>query len=533
MSTIDEAWLEARQYTEEHLDLARLILEDLRAGMSLRKAVHRHPNPGGGYIPKHVLVYAYRELTEAGEWEDDPGLLEKLRMKPVRTLSGVTTVTVLTKAYPCPGTCIFCPTDARMPKSYLPDEPGAMRALHHAFDPYEQTSARIAALEAIGHPTDKIELLILGGTWSAYRRDYQTWFLMQCFEALNGEPSDSLEEAQLKNQNTRHRNVGLVIETRPDHIDLDEIAHLRSLGVTKIQMGIQNLDDQILEINKRGHTVAQARQAMRWMRAAGFKVVLHWMPNLLGATLESDIKDFKRLWDDVDMRPDEIKIYPCQLLENAELYEYWQRGEYQPYTTEELINLIAGIKPGIPEYCRVNRIIRDIPSTNVVEGNKRTSLRQDIQRELAKRGERCRCVRCREVRKQRFDPETVELHDLTYATGGSKEHFLSFVTPDDHIAGFLRLSLPNEDSPTTGLPELAGAAIVREVHVYGQSLEVGADSDEAAQHSGLGRALMDQAEVLARELGFLKVAVIAAIGTRGYYQKLGYALVGTYMVKGL
>lgn len=533
MSSVNSTWYEARQYSQEQLDLARLILEELRSGLSLRQAVNRHPNPGGGYLPKHVLVYAYRELTEAGEWEEDPALFEKLRMKPVRTLSGVTTVTVLTKPYPCPGKCIFCPTDARMPKSYLPDEPGAMRALHHEFDPYTQTAARIQALEAIGHPTDKIELLILGGTWSAYQRDYQRWFIQRCLEAMNGEGSDSLKNAQDQNLTASHRNVGLVIETRPDHIDLDEIAHLRDLGVTKIQMGIQSLDDRILQLNHRGHSVEQARQAMRLMRAAGFKIVLHWMPNLLGASLQSDREDFQRLWSDPDMRPDEIKIYPCQLLENAELYEYWQRGEYQPYTTEELIDLIADIKPGIPEYCRVNRIIRDIPSTNVVEGNKRTSLRQDVHRVLDQRGEHCRCVRCREVRKEPFDPNKVVRTELAYSTGTTQEKFISYITPEDRIAGFLRLSLPSGDAPRLGLKELELAAIVREVHVYGQSLEVGAESEQAAQHSGLGTSLMDQAEVIARQAGYARIAVIAALGTRGYYQKLGYTLEGTYMVKAL
>jgi elongator complex protein 3 len=533
MTSVDPTWYEAREYSQEQLDLARLILEDLRAGMSLKQAVNQHPKPGGGYIPKHVLVYAFRELTEAGEWQDDPGLLEKLRMKPVRTLSGVTTVTVLTKPYPCPGECIFCPTDARMPKSYLPDEPGAMRALHHQFDPYTQTAARIQALEAIGHPTDKIELLILGGTWSAYKRDYQQWFLQRCLEAMNGVEADSLAQAQDRNQDAKHRNVGLVIETRPDHIDLDEIAHLRSLGVTKIQMGIQSLDDRILEMNHRGHTVAQARHAMQLMRGAGFKIVLHWMPNLLGATPALDREDFQRLWDDQDMRPDEIKIYPCLLLENAELYEFWQRGEFQPYTTEELIDLIIDIKPGIPEYCRVNRIIRDIPSTNVVEGNKRTSLRQDVQRELQQRGEQCHCIRCREVRKEPFKPEELTLEELWYSTRTTQENFISYVTPDDKIAGFIRLSLPTKDAPQIGLKEIEGSAIVREVHVYGQSLEVGTESDHAAQHSGLGKSLMDQAEIAAREAGFQRIVVIAALGTRGYYRKLDYTLDGTYMVKSL
>lgn len=526
------AWMDARQYSQEELDLARRILEDVRAGVGVKKAVRRYPS-SDGYIGKHVLVYAYRQLVESGEWPADPGLLRRIRMKPGRTLSGVTTVTVLTKAYPCPGKCIFCPTEARMPKSYLSDEPGAMRALHHEFDPFDQTAARIEALDAIGHPTDKIELLVLGGTWSSYRRDYQTWFIKRCLDAMNGFESDSLSEAQIANETADHRNVGLVIETRPDHVDPDEIAQLRRLGVTKVQMGAQSLDDEILSLNERGHSVEETRQAVDLLRAAGFKIVLHWMPNLLGATLETDRDDFAKLWDDVHLRPDEIKIYPCQLLENADLYQFWERGEYHPYTTEELIELIADVKTTIPRYCRVNRIVRDIPSNNVVEGNKRTSLRQDIQQLLSQRGQRCQCVRCREVRSQEIEPEELAFDDLSYASGISEEHFLSYQTEDDRLAGFLRLSLPDRDAPDLGLVDLKRAAIVREVHVYGQSLQVGRVVEGVAQHSGLGTELMERAEALAAGRGYRRLAVIAALGTRGYYRKLGYRLGETYMLKDL
>ena len=480
-----------------------------------------------------MLIRAYRELTKTGTWEFDPGVMRQIRMKPSRTLSGVTTVTVLTKPYPCPGKCIFCPTDYRMPKSYLPDEPGAMRALQHEFDPFDQTCARLEALNAIGHPTDKIELLILGGTWSSYRADYQEWFVQRCLDALNGFRSSNLREAQQANELAPHRNVGLVIETRPDHIDSGEIARLRDLGVTKVQIGVQSLDDEILSLNARGHTVAETRLAVRMLRASGFKIVMHWMPNLLGATLASDRTDFARLWDDADLRPDELKIYPCQLLENAELYEYWRRGEYTPYTTAQLIELIADIKPSIPEYCRVNRVIRDIPSTNVVEGNKRTSLRQDVTAELARRGTECRCIRCREIRGERVLPGELRLRDLEYRAGAAEEHFLSYVTKGDRLAGFLRLSLPGADSPDVSLRDLQAAAIVREVHVYGQSLEVGADQDGAAQHVGLGTRLMREAEAIARRAGYDRLAVISALGTRGYYDKLGYELNETYMVKDL
>lgn len=525
---------EEKYSTSEHeLELAQSVLEEVREGVPVAKALRHYPLPEGGFLNKGNLVEAYRELVDEGEWRKQPQLLRSIRMKPSRTLSGVTTVTVLTKPYPCPGKCVFCPTDVRMPKSYLPDEPGAMRALQHEFDPYEQTSARMEALWNIGHPTDKIELLVLGGTWSSYRRDYQAWFLQRCLDAMNEFESESLEEAQSANEQAPHRNVGLVVETRPDHVDADEIAWLRKLGVTKVQMGAQSLDDRILEFNKRGHTVAETRRAVRMLRAAGFKIVLHWMPNLLGATLESDREDFARLWDDPEMRPDELKIYPNQLLEKAELYEYWQRGEFEPYTTEELIELLVDIKPTIPRYCRVNRIIRDFPSTNVVEGNRRTSLRQDAQRELAARGERCQCIRCREVRGDSVVPEELSLEDLIYIGGGAEEHFLSFVTPADQLAGFLRLSLPAAESPDLGLTDLEGAALVREVHVYGPSLRIGDERDAAAQHQGLGTALMEQAEGLARARGYRNLSVISALGTRGYYAKLGYQLAETYMIKEL
>jgi elongator complex protein 3 len=524
-----EAWYKAREYTVEKLALARKVLDEVRAGSDMYESVRRNPLPDGGYLPKHILVAVYHNLVERGEIKSDAHLLARIRMKPIRTLSGVTTVTVLTKPYPCPGTCIFCPDDARMPKSYVPDEPGAKRALEHDFDPFAQVASRLEALKAVGHPTDKIELLILGGTWSAYRRDYQEWFVLRCFEALNSVPSTKLSEAQEINETSEHRNVGLVIETRPDEVTFKELAWLRTLGVTKVQMGAQSLDDEILALNRRGHDVAQTRLAMDMLRAAGFKIVLHWMPNLLGATLESDRQDFVRLWD--GFCPDEIKIYPNQLLENSALYEYWRQGEYQPYTTDELVNLIATVKPSIPRYCRVNRIIRDIPSNYVVDGNKRTSLRQDIQIEMAKRGVLCQCIRCREIRKRQVQVRDLTLNDLIYQAGKAEEHFLSFDTQDDQLAGFLRLSLPGEDALSTGIEELQGAAIIREVHVYGQSLQVGHEQVGAAQHMGLGTQLIQKAEEVARSKGYKNLAVISAIGTRRYYLNRGFKRGEYYMTK--
>jgi elongator complex protein 3 len=557
-----QSWRDRKALTDEKMILARQILAELRAGQDILKTMRAHPAADGGLLGKSVLVAAYQQMVAAGEMDADRALLEMIRMKPVRTLSGVTTVTVLTKAYPCPGKCIFCPTDVRMPKSYLPDEPGAMRGLEHAFDPYAQVASRIAQLEAVGHPTDKIELLILGGTWSAYRRDYQEWFIKRCFDAMNaplsppkygenqpdlgGRASHDFSEgregggvclpgelaaAQALNENTAHRNVGLVIETRPDEITPKELAWLRYLGVTKVQMGAQSLDDRILEMNKRGHDVQATRQAVALLRAAGFKIVLHWMPNLHGATPQGDRVDFARLWE--GFCPDEIKIYPNQLLANAELYEVWQRGEFHPYTTEELVDLIADIKPSVPRYCRINRVIRDIPSTNVVEGNKRTSLRQDIHAEMARRGTKCQCVRCREVRKATVDVSALKLTDLVYQAANAEEHFISFDTPDDGLAGFIRLSLPAADAPETGLTDLDGAALIREVHVYGQSLPVGAELGGAAQHVGLGTRLLEEADRIALAGGFKRMAVISAIGTRKYYLDRGFDRGELYLVKPL
>ncbi len=539
-----QRWKKFNILTPEKLALAHIVLDEVREGSDVMRALRAHPlEDGEGYLTKAALVAAYNQMVEAGTLEADRILLDKIRMKPMRTLSGVTTVTVLTKAYPCPGKCIFCPTDVRMPKSYLPDEPGAMRALEHQFDPYEQVHARLRALENLGHPTDKIELLILGGTWSSYRRDYQEWFIKRCFDAMNElergalrEHADKFEtagvdisQAQTINETTSHRNVGLVIETRPDEINADELRWLRHLGVTKVQMGAQSFDDHILEINKRGHDVESTRKATALLRAAGFKIVLHWMPNLLGATPQSDRADFAKLW--ADFCPDEIKIYPNQLLANAELYEYWKRGEFHPYTTQELVDLIADIKPSIPRYCRVNRVIRDIPGNNVVEGNTRTSLRQDIQSEMKKRGTVCQCVRCREVRGKVVEAETLRLDDLTYQAGSAEEHFISFVTPDDGLAGFIRLSLPAKNSALTGMSDLDAAALIREVHVYGQSLAVGAEQTGAAQHLGLGTRLLEEAENVARKNGFSRMAVISAIGTRHYYLDRGFERGEYYLVK--
>lgn len=534
-----ELWRQKRQYSDEDMALAQTILEEIRRGTDALKALRSNPLPGGrGFLAKHALVAAYREKVSLGEWEDDPVLLAKIRMKPIRTLSGVTTITVLTKPHPCPGECIFCPSEEGLPQSYLSDEPGARRGVEHAFDPFTQVSSRLKALHEVGHPTDKIELLILGGSWTAYPASYREWFIRRCFEALNQEnPNDdtgevSLADVQKTNSQARHRNVGLVVETRPDLITIENLVEMRRQGVTKMQLGIQSMDDRILQLNKRGHSAEEAEEAIRLVRAAGYKVVVHWMPNLLGATPQSDREDFARLWREGGVNPDEMKIYPCQLLRNAELYQYWERGEYRPYEEQELIDLLADIKPTVPRFCRINRVIRDIPSNHVVEGNRNTSLRQDVAQEMKKRGSSCQCIRCREIRKGKIDDRNLVLDDQVYKAGWAEEHFLSYNTQDDNILGFLRLSLPSANH-FFPVEELQDAAIIREVHVYGQSVELGGESSGSVQHRGLGSSLIEKAAEIALSNGYRKLTVISAVGTREYYAARGFTLTDLYMVRDL
>ena len=536
IKNVDE-WEASIKISPEVLATAKKILLKVMKGADVFETIRKYPVPNHGNISKHALVTAYKDMISKGEIAEDPNLLSRIRMKPMRTLSGVTTVTVLTGPYPCPGNCIFCPTDARMPKSYLPDEPGAARAFQNHFNPYEQVLSRIKTYEAVGHPTDKIELLILGGSWTNYPQSYQTWFVQRCLDAMNGCDSENIQSAQTINETAAHRNVGLVVETRPDLINPEILKFLRFLGVTKIQIGIQSLNDEILLSNRRGHTVAEALSATALCRAAGFKIVLHWMPNLLNATPESDREDFNKFWiqaeNGLGFCPDELKIYPTQLLINTDLYREWGKGQYQPYDTEILIQLIADIKSTVQPYCRINRVIRDIPSHHIVDGNTRSSLRMDIQKRMNLLGTKCQCIRCREIKGQQVKPDKLQLIDFQYTPAYSHEHFLQFVTDQDKIAGYLRLSLPCKNAPQTGIAELENAALIREIHIYGQSLAVGSEQTGAAQHIGLGTRLIESACEIARQEGFQKLAVISAIGTRRYYQSRGFSRGDYYMIRPL
>jgi elongator complex protein 3 len=558
----------------------------------------RHYGKGSAFFRNDDLIYAYRELAgQYGLPPFDPRVMQALRMKPVRTSSGVTTVTVLTKPFPCPGECIFCPNDVRMPKSYLSDEPGAQRAEQNGFDPYLQTYMRLTAYHKIGHPTDKIEVIVLGGTWSFYPETYQIWFIKRIFDALHdfGNGIDhtpemratleaqsqfkpdvqntelnvsidgtdihhnynqvvqsiykdemyrsreqaaqiatglaertaiteyatwaELEAAHRENETADCRCVGLVIETRPDHISEEEVLRIRRLGCTKVQIGFQSLNDEVLRKNRRGHKVAATRRAVKLLRQAGFKIHAHWMPNLYGSDVSSDIEDYRSLFNDADFRPDELKIYPCSLLESAELMQRYQDGSWRPYTHDELITVLTACFRTTPEYVRLTRVIRDIPGTDIVVGNKLTNLRQLVEDQLAKQGERSHDIRAREIGAKELDVTTLSLDEQWYASSIGDEVFLQFITPDRQIAGFLRLSLPTA-APIAD--ELIDAAMIREVHVYGQAVNIGETSQGRAQHAGLGTQLIERAAEIAAQRGYANLAVISAIGTRGYYRKRGF-----------
>jgi elongator complex protein 3 len=543
----------------------------LIARESMEAILRRHPRDGKGFYSRAQLIAGVRYLLGRGAVElDEERFVRRIRMRPVRTQSGVTPLTVLTKPFPCPGGCVFCPNDVRMPKSYLADEPGAQRAALNHFDPYLQTWNRLAAYRAIGHPVSKVEMIILGGTWSSHPEAYQIWFVKRCFDALNdfgegrngcdeasqtrldfnalrpesgssynetvgqhlrgqlggalldsGERAEwsELEQAQRDNEAAKCRSVGLVVETRPDHVSLGEILRIRRLGCTKVQIGYQSLSDEILSVNKRGHDVAATRTAMGWLRAAGFKIHAHWMPNLLGATPESDIKDFEKIFGDADFRPDELKIYPCSLIESAELMDFHKRGEWHPYDYDELLEVVTSALLRVPRYCRVTRVIRDISSDDIVEGNKLTNFRQIAEQEISRRGETCKDIRAREIRSERIDVDSLKLRSTHYETSIGAEWFFEFVNPEDRIAGFARLSLPRGSS---GFDELEGSALLREVHVYGAATELGVRSSERTQHRGFGQKLVEAAGAEARKAGYESLAVISAVGTRIWYRRLGF-----------
>lgn len=481
------------------------------------------------------LLKTYHKLVDNETIEPSPQIEKLLRTRPVRSLSGIVNVSVLTKPYPCPGECIYCPYQEGTPKSYLKGEPAVMRAELSDYDPHQQVEGRIKSLQKEGHPTDKIELRIIGGTWSYYPHQYQNYFIKKCFEAANGESSSSLNRAQQQNENADHRIIGLSIETRPDFIDKKEIRHLRNLGITRVEIGVQTLSDKILNLVKRGHTVQDTAKATKLLKNAGFKVCYQMMPNLPGSSIEQDNQMFKDLFSDSKFQPDLLKIYPTVLLKQAPLYQWYRQGKYQPYSKNQLIKLLKSIKKDIPYYCRIQRIIRDIPTDQIVAGCKVSNLRQIIHQQMREEKWQCNCIRCREVRNHYGPKEKLKLFRENYKASKGKEVFLSLETPNRKLYALLRLRVPTYifEKKKHFIPVLNNSAIIREVHTYGQMVPI-AGNKLAPQHKGLGKKLIKQAERIARqEFGLEKMVVISAVGARNYFRKLGYELKDTYMIKEL
>jgi len=521
---------------------------------------------------------AYRELLAQGQPRHE-NLETALRVKDVRTDSGVAPITVLTKPWPCPGRCVYCPTEARMPKSYISSEPAAARALSLKFDPYDQVRQRVLTLERHGHKADKIELIVKGGTWSAYDKEYREWFTQRCFEAANGiteNPPNPLYQGDLNsslakgmaggisealkaNETASHRIIGFTIETRPDWVTPEETIHLRKLGVTRVELGLQIINDRVLGLTKRGTTVDDATRAIALLKAAGFKVDVHILPGQPGATPEDDLESFRLLFGDPRFRPDMVKLYPCVVMPGSELEEWMRRGEYAPLQGDELKELLMKMLAMVPRYCRVPRVVRDFPTQDIAAGNKESNLREDLESEMKRRGTACVCLRCREVghvvkpSSQGRDDEpgtcdvrraTTRIFEERYENAGGVEVFLS-VEDDERRAvfGFCRLRLPSthahlvanegREKILSSFPVLRGAAIIRELHTYGTALKIDEKNPEAAQHKGYGRLLMQTAEDIARREGYAAMAVISGIGVREYYKTLGYEERDTYMVKKL
>lgn len=515
-----------------------------------------------------ALLVAYQSLLEKKSVQPDTQMDFFLRKANVRTLSGVAIITSLVKPYTCPGKCIYCPTEIRMPKSYIATEPAAARALRLDFSPYKQMKQRIEMLTRNGHPTDKIEYILKGGTWNAYPLKYQYWFILESFKACNDfarenprgetleeywldrplkELQEELDHEQTFNESAKHRIVGLTLETRPDAISPKTIHHMRLQGCTRIELGLQATDDKILKLIKRGHTVQQFRDAIYLLREAGFKVDLHFMPDLPGSSPEHDVHMYKEIFTDPGLRPDMIKIYPNTVIKSAELYQWFLDGRYTSYGDEGLFKALLEMKLATPRYCRISRLIRDIPATEIENGNIITNLREMLEYELKKQGKKCVCLRCREIYRQKDaidDQEEPHIFVDTYETIGGTEYFIS-MEDKNRIAvyGFLRLRIPHEsDNEKLSksleqlellIPENKDCAFIRELHVYGQLVEIGKISTLGTQHKGYGKKLVKEAEKIAQEKGFSKLSVISGVGVRGYYEKIGYHKEGTYMIKKL
>ncbi|MFH1820610.1 MAG: tRNA uridine(34) 5-carboxymethylaminomethyl modification radical SAM/GNAT enzyme Elp3 [Candidatus Nealsonbacteria bacterium] len=506
--------------------IKELIKSRAKTQADLARAKRKASEKYGLPFPNNIiLLKTYHELVKNKRVKPQEKVRSLLRTRPVRSLSGIVNVSVLTKPYKCPGKCLFCPIQKGAPKSYLSNEPAVMRAILNRYDPYKQTKMRLQALADAGHPTDKVELRIIGGTFSYYPEKYKTWFVKRCFDACNKKNSSTITKAQIINEKAKHRIIGLSIETRPDFINPKEIKRLRRLGATSVELGVQSIYDDVLKLNRRGHAIRETIKATQLLKDAGFKILYQMMPNLPGSTPKRDEHMFRELFSNQAFQPDWLKIYPCALLKEAPLYEFWQKKKYRPYTNSQLVNLVKSIKKKIPYYVRIQRITRDIPQQSIVSGPAKISnLRQILATQSKTEGWLCSCIRCREVKEDYNAKEKLYLFRQEYEASNGKEIFLSFENKKrTKLYSLLRLRLTSQNK-----------AFIREIHTYGQQLSFGQNSlnNLSPQHKGLGKKMMKEAErIVKKKFKLNELIVISGVGVRGYYKKIGYHLFDAYMVK--
>lgn len=456
--------------------------------------------------------------------------------KTTRTISGITPVAVMTRPMGCPGSCVYCPTFAFTPQSYTPESPAVLRARSCDYDAFQQVKLRLKILEDMGHPTDKIELIIMGGTFPATPLDYQYSFIKGCFDALNVGESLNLEEAKRINETALHRCTGLCIETRPDFCTQPEIDRMLEFGTTRVELGVQMLSDKIYQIVKRGHTVEDVAKATALLRDHALKVHYHWMPGLPGSTPEEDLRLSSVIFDDPRYRPDGIKIYPTVVVEGTEMEKWYREGTFLPYHDEDMMDLMARIKSIVPKYVRISRVLRDIPAKFIV-GGLRDSLRDPLRLRMEQMGLSCRCIRCREYGFRARGKQKIgepKLNRLDYEASGGQEIFLSFEDDHETLFGLVRLRIQKKTIAGLGDTADRKIAFIRELHVFGPELALSSRQENAAQHKGYGKALLREAERIARdEFGHNYMAILSGVGARNYYRSEGYELQGAYMLKAL
>lgn len=481
-------------------------------------------------MPKNSAIL---KAAEPAEYE---ALRVRLLVKPTRTLSGVAPIAVMTSPCACPhGKCLPCPGgpdhEFQSPQSYTGEEPAALRARQNEYDPYRQVTARLSQFKLLGHHVDKAELIVMGGTMTARTPEYQEWFVSECLRGMNEfsgtvSTAKNIEELMRENESSNVRCIATTFETRPDWCSEEHINRMLELGVTKVELGFQHTDDELLTLNKRGHDVATSVRANQLLRDAGLKVGFHVMPNLYGSSISRDKKMFDELFTDERFCPDFLKMYPTLVTPGAELEGLWKKGEYETYDEDELVTLLAYGKSKLPEYVRLQRIQRDIPAKLIVSGSIHGHIRQMAQQRLSEQGKSCRCIRCREIGRRPNDAEEKD-ETLSYLCCGGTEHFLSR-TAGDALIGFVRLRYPGE----VFRPELEGAALIRELHVYGSIVPLGErGGGMERQHRSYGGKLLERAEEMAKDAGYSRISVMSGVGVRPYYNKHGYVRRGPYMIK--